>query len=606
MKRIDNQAIYINSEMFYFSFLLSFVKIVFGGYAFGRNDLTAHLLPIFRRMDSSFLVNDFFTNHSLNFGPTYYFSIIMASLGKYISLDYLFLFSTFLSNIVICLVTILTFKYLFDSSTKLACLSALLIMTVDPFNSGGGGWLVDSYFKPASFVRIFSYLSLFFAIKKNVIASTIFICLGSLIHPTIALESGVVCYLLLFIYIIYDLKARNNLSILKLFKRSYSLILWGVLLIIFISIFWIVPFANSSFLSNDNFLEIFLFRTYSDVVPSSFYFKGYIYAFVFSLVLLVSLTWYRINHQNTLVLVTNITVAMFVLLFCFFGFVFVEVFPSRLWASAMTFRMLYIYKWLGMMLIVYTLSKTVNKPGDSNPIRIVWSRLTYYLSKSFPSFFPLWLLVALLCSSIIFVLMPSLLAFTAHPGLALFCSLICFAWIFTFNNIYLKYILPFFLILIVVKDILDPILPLPNKIRKFYPEINISYDIYDDGAEGISDFTRKETDENAIFIVPPHFGGFRHSANRAILVDRKCILFDDKGLSDWWRRINDCYGTISRKNSYLEMNQQIYTNYKSITRDKILSLHKKYNASYAVLYAETETDFKVLYQDDNFKLISIN
>jgi hypothetical protein len=80
MKRIDNQAICINSEMFYFSFLLSFVKIVFGGYAFGRSDLTAHLLPIFRRMDSSFLVNDFFTNHSLNFGPTYYFSIIMASI----------------------------------------------------------------------------------------------------------------------------------------------------------------------------------------------------------------------------------------------------------------------------------------------------------------------------------------------------------------------------------------------------------------------------------------------------------------------------------------------------------------------------------------------
>ena len=606
MKKIINNSLNINTEILFFSVLLSFVRILFGGYSFGRSDLTAHLVPIFRRIDSSFLVNDFFTNNSLEFGPTYYFSILMSILGKYIPLDYLFLFSTFISNFIICLISIITFKYLFDSSNKLACLSALFIMTIDPFNSGGGGWLIDSYFKPASFVRVFSYLSLFYALKRNIIVSTILICLGSLIHPTIALESGLICYLLIFVYIIYDLKFENNFSILNLIKDSYSLILSGVFLIIFVSIFWLIPYGDSKMLSNTDFLEIFLFRTYNDVVPSSFYFKGYIYAFVYSLLLLISLTWYQLNHSKSLLPLTIKVVSIFVFLFCLGGYVFVEIFPSRLWASAMTFRMLYVYKWIGMMLVVYSMSKIIKNPINFSLIIRFWSRLIFYLKESFPSILPLWCLVPILLVSILFLSMPSLLAFTAHPGLALFFSLICLVWILFFKNIYLKYLLPIFLMTIVAVDILNPFLPLPNKIRKFYPKVKISYDIYDDGAQGVSDFARTSIDEDAVFIVPPNFGGFRHSANRAIIIDRKCILFDDKGLYAWWERINDSYGKIPANSSNLEMNQSMYINYRSINRERILKLYEKYNATHAVLFSDTITDFKILYRDENYKLISIN
>ena len=54
-------------------------------------------------------------------------------------------------------------------------LVAALITTIDPFNFGGGGWLISTYFKPAGFVRVFGYFSFFYAIKNKIYISTIFI-----------------------------------------------------------------------------------------------------------------------------------------------------------------------------------------------------------------------------------------------------------------------------------------------------------------------------------------------------------------------------------------------------------------------------------------------
>jgi hypothetical protein len=529
----------------------------------------------------------------------------MSYLGNFIPLDYLFLSLTFFTNIFICLITMLTFKYLFDTSNKSAYLIGVLVMTVDPFRMGGGGWLVDTYLKPASFVRVFSYFSLYFAIKNKILSTTIFIAIGSLFHPMIALETGLICYLLILVNNSYQLKTISSFSFFELFKKSYSLIFFATCLLIFILFFWLFPYGESKFLNNEAFLEIFLFRTFSDIVPSTFYFKGYIYAFIFSLFILIALKWYRINFNRPLVLNTIKTVSLFVLVFCIFGYMFVEIYPTRLWASAWTFRMLYIYKWLGMMLLAYVFTSIISRPIAANPIKLLYSKLVYYLKEGFHQSMPILLLNILLFSSILFISIPSLLAFTDHPGLCLFISIICLAWVLFVKNNYYKYIFPIAMVAVIFMDIMNPFLPLPNKIRKFYPQIKISYDIYDDAAKGVSDFARLKTDKDAVFVVPPNFGSFRYSSNRAIVVDRKCILFDDKGLLDWWNRINDCYGDIPKTSSYLSMNSQMISNYSLISKERILSLYEKYNAKYAVLFSETETDFEILYKDQNYKLVSI-
>ena len=51
--------------------------------------------------------------------------------------------------------------------------------------------------------------------------------------------------------------------------------------------------------------------------------------------------------------------------------------------------------------------------------------------------------------------------------------------------------------------------------------------------------------------------------------------------------------------------KMIYDNYEIITDDRLLSIAKKYKASYAILYKKTPSIFPVLFSDVNYKLIKI-
>jgi hypothetical protein len=592
-------------EVLFYSGVLSAIKIIWGGYSFGRSDLTSHLIPIFRRLDNSFLLNDFFTNHSVKFGPTYYFSMIMAFFEHYIPLEYLFLIATFFTHFIIAIVTILTCKELFNSSKIVSYFCAFIVLTIDPFSLGGGGWLTTSYFKPAYFVRLFAYTSLYFAIKKKPIVSILFISLGSLIHPTIALETAVFSFLIILtdkVLLIYN---KDKLKFSNLLNTSYDLVFSSLILIIFTTYFWISPYSVSIQLSSSKFLEIFLFRTYYDAVPTSFYFKGYIYASVFIILLLISYNWYKENIKDLRIIIFSKIIIGMTFLFCFLGFIFVEIIPSRLVASAMTFRILYIIKWFGIMLIVYSIEMSLKKHSSKEELKIIISNFIFYFKSSFSKKIPNFIFHGIIFFSLLFILLPSILPLTSHPGLALIVSLIYLIWQYYFINNLIKLLIPLLVTTIIFVDILNPLLPLPYKIKKFYPAIGMSYDIFDSGGINIVEYVKKNTEDDQIFIVPPNFGSFRLVAKRAIVVDRKCILFSDEGMLKWWERINDCYGEIPKNLANKNKLNLIYSNYKKISDERLKSIKIKYKANYAILHNETKTDYKILYKDQLYKLIEI-
>ena len=100
-------------------------------------------------------------------------------------------------------------------------------------------------------------------------------------------------------------------------------------------------------------------------------------------------------------------------------------------------------------------------------------------------------------------------------------------------------------------------------------------------------------------------GGLRLIAQRAIVIDWKVVLFNDQGLRGWWTRIKDCYGELPSDISIPKKMKMIYDNYEIITDDRLLSIAKKYKASYAILYKKTPSIFPVLFSDVNYKLIKI-
>ena len=164
-------------------------------------------------------------------------------------------------------------------------------------------------------------------------------------------------------------------------------------------------------------------------------------------------------------------------------------------------------------------------------------------------------------------------------------------------------LIPLCVAFLVIVDSYYP-LPLPNPLRRYGPDIQQSSSILKYGGLGVAEYARQNTPGDAIFLTPPGFGGFRMSAERAIVVDWKAIPFHDEGLLGWWRRINDCYGNFPEL-SPREGKKQMFAAYRHISTGRINAVAEKYGVTFAVLHQETPCSFPMLYKDDYFKLVRI-
>ncbi|MBA7523297.1 hypothetical protein ES705_15421 [subsurface metagenome] len=145
----------------------------------------------------------------------------------------------------------------------------------------------------------------------------------------------------------------------------------------------------------------------------------------------------------------------------------------------------------------------------------------------------------------------------------------------------------------------------PDRLGDYRPRIQYTSSLARVDGDGVADFARKHTEEDAIFLTPPVFGGFRLTAERAIIVDWKSMPFQDSGMLEWWNRMNVCYGDMSglSRNAGLGKMER---NYRSISTEDIKNISEKYDADYTVLYHNTKIDLPVIYQDEYFKLVKIN
>jgi hypothetical protein len=132
----------------------------------------------------------------------------------------------------------------------------------------------------------------------------------------------------------------------------------------------------------------------------------------------------------------------------------------------------------------------------------------------------------------------------------------------------------------------------------FMPEIQSQL-----GAEGdeVARFAKQSTPEDSIFLTPPDWGQFRLLARRAIVVDFKAFPFADFAIAEWYERLIACYGNPAKKGT--AMVDELIENYRRIDDNTLRTLRQRYKIDYAVLYKETSTNFEVLFQNSNYKVI---
>ena len=335
---------------------------MYGAYAFGLSDTIDHLPIIYRYIDSSYLMNDFRVNISELFGPRYYYSHFVAFLGKAVPMPIVFVSMTFIINVIIAASTYSMTSSIFKGSRFAPLLATTAVMTVNPFH--GMGWLVLYYLKPAFLTRAIVYVSLCAAVKKRVVLSISLACLSAFFHPTLGLDAAAFYLLFSGARTLLDYKQHPLIGFKKIYTVFRPHLIATTILIVYVCLFWVIPYKISLIdtkLATEKFLEITLFRSERTIVPSTFSPSFYYGAIGFLLIFACSwILWYRQESTDKNMALSLLILIVSILLFCLGGYIFIEIYPTRIWVAAQAFRMLFLVKLIGLIIMSGVVARLKN------------------------------------------------------------------------------------------------------------------------------------------------------------------------------------------------------------------------------------------------------
>jgi hypothetical protein len=458
--------------------------------------------------------------------------------------------------------------------------------------------------------------------------------IAALFHPLMGLETGAILLGVLGLE-----QAANRARPLRFQRRANLPVILGAAVIL-TGFAAIVLGPNSALphIAQDQFIQILaVFRHPHHYLPSTFEPWQYLQAaaFIFPAGLAWVLTYDYFKRLRELTPALLAVCASLVGL-CIGGYVFVELIPNRLWVTAQTFRLLYMAKWLGLVLIggwigqtfvtanynfreksgrgsiadlviflqrLFTLAASLLSPitltlvffvellrwkwtawkrlealEGSNRLYVVYMGLILAIGLSLAFFTPETRVLVLvpaftLMGMALYFLRSAWLAWTFNTGLGLFL---------TASLLFGNQFLPSFLQ--VGND--KPIFSLEDLSGE---EIDVA------------NYARQNTPADAVFVVNPSMGLFRVTARRAIVVDFAAFPFTDLAMAEWQHRIYDSYG-VPKAIGFPAVSE-LRDNYTAITDKQLLQLRDQYKASYAVLYRSTKTSFPTLFETKDYQVV---
>jgi hypothetical protein len=478
-------------------------------------------------------------------------------------------------------------------SNLAALTAATLVMLVPTFHLGASPHLFVTYFIPSSMAAPLALLAALLAIQKKITWAMLAGGAASLVHPLFGLETMA---LLLFAWLVSELlqkdlvlvdqprkgqlkerylqkeqlleepilKEHSQQRLLKkdrlqedLLHREWlqkehlktiakKMIIPALLLTIF-ALLSILPQLNQPFqLETRQFIHILgHFRHPHHYIPGSFPVTHYLLFLLF--LSAFSYAWYALrktmnSYNSRFILVLNLSI----LAACFAGYLFVEIIPLRLAAVAQTFRLLYLFKWTGMIFFAGFMVRYFTEKQTRKGFKMV-----------------------------------------AGAVIVMFVVALFFKGLNKPENL---------------KQ------PGGNSPEAF-PKTLLSGEMIstpDEQAAEIAEFAKKNTPADAVFLTPHNFGFFRLSAERAIVADFKSFPFTDRAMLEWYERINNCYGLPEPLNRSGFENELLMTaNYAALDDTKLKELQEQYNFTYAVLFSETTTRYEILFSNEKYKIIAL-
>lgn len=610
------------AEAVIFSLLVGLISTMALGYYFGLINHIEQLPQILRLLDSGFLRNDFAVNATAGYGPRFYYSWLLALLGRLAPLPLVFFLFTWIQNAGVALITFLVgrrlaFGVAADAAGRLA---AVLAVTVNSINLGEAGFLRLPGLIPASLVTALALWSLWEGLNDRPWLCALLAAIASLFHPLLGLEAGLVGLSTAFID---QALFRNDHAarVTRWPSIRKTLLAGGALGLLGIAV-WVLP-QQPALLSSVEMVQVHAhFRNPHHILPSAFPLHDWLAAGSFLVAFLI--IWLRrlrrpeteqLRNRRLLIAVV-VVLALFV---C--GWFFVEVVPTRLVATLQLYRLTLVIKWLGLALLGIEAARALRGPvSTGSPLLAMAIIAPVGHLQSFAA--PLVQLAGLardrlksrrwqLALGIITAaaVIAGLIWLRGDGGSTqLFalaaCGLVSLAFRFTKRRA-VRLAAATAVALAVAS------LPLANQHFRL-PFIGGLLDATRpvftleqgrDASDSIARFCQERTPDDAIFVVPPLLGRFRYTARRAIVVDFKYAMAHDWAIIEWLQRLHDCYGRPTERG--FRAAGEMEWRYRRISEGRLLFLREKYGTSFAVLFAETPCDFPALYSDEDYKLVEI-
>lgn len=573
-------------------------------------------LPLlFRALDSSFIRNDFFTNTSDTFGPRYYFIEFIAGIARRVGFSEAYFRVAQFPNILTGIISGL-FAYWLANRSKLAgLLAASIVLTIDCFNLGNSSEIRTYSAIPLHLAMPFLLLGIWSYIDQRFIMGTIAFILASFFHPLLAYGTAI-CLLTAHICL-FNFQLAHEQNIRK--KITLSLMLF----LLCGTILWYLPTDGSVKITDDEFIHILaFFRHPHHYVPSEFRVEQYFLVLTFSIASACALYILQNYYENIQKLLPYFLIVYFLLLIgCVCGFIFVEIYPTRIFVTAQPFRFLYIFKWISFAIFAYLAKHTLE---------------TYKPPVSYLSFLTLaiGLLSAytLCCAVLLILLYEKKLKDYTLLSLAIFLISLGATCIYLLNwRIELQ--APYYILLLCILIVSSTIRQVKHAIA-FVLLTGLSFNFFiknlrDDSPyklahnffmyrptrhtleqypyishREISEALKTKTPVDAIIIAPQDFGWVRFLANRALVVDYKAFPFQDAAMKEWHERLQIVYGPTEKLGP--EAYKDFENNYRNISDSKLSTLSEKYGSNFAILFKDTPSSFPTLFENNQFKIVNIN
>ena len=608
------------AEVTIFCLVCVALAILWRGYLYGRSDQVPQLAMVFRELDPTFAVGDFFL--AGGHGPRVCYVHLLAALASVGPLPVVCFVLTFLAHLVIVSATYCAYRDLIDDSHLGAMIACVLVLATRGINPGAGPELFAVCLVPRHLALGLALLSLWSGIRARPVVSSALACVAAALHPLIGAQTG--CIALATATGVFVLSCRRSgaprASALR--KQALRTICGWVLLAATVLLLWQTKSGEA--ISLQELKEVYAeLRAPHDLLPSTWGAKMHAQTFVFLASLLVSWVWWTRQPctDGILALGVLLPVIMVVVLFAG-GWFFVEVIPSRLWIIAQTWRISYIVRWIGFILFARTISSALSSKaepgrlalagimlmgsGDVQPFLIGLGHLAELARRALSRVLDLsaqqvGMVLALLIAGVAVGKSGNetesvLLAILVATG----------AWFLVLPKRWYRPAIPLALLCALTGAIVAERAGWTTRVPSFVGRrmLELSMDDWVNPEDDVAEYARENTDAASLFLIPPLLGRFRLVSRRAIVVDFKSFPLAEEAMAEWRQRLDDCYGPV--REAGFEAAEEMGFAYQRISDERMGFVARKYGASFAVLHRQTATALPVIYQGRYYKIARID